>query len=330
MAAQAKVIRMDEHRAPGPQLEDGHVRIANELYDAILAKVHSLRHLKVALAIIRKTYGYSKKEDDITISQIAEVSGIHRNNVGTALRELEEMRIVNPVRAGRHGLMIGINKHHSQWLSDVVKPRGPGRKAIKLIEESTGNQTVAQGQSKRCIEAINLIETSNQLVAHNNQPQQPTPTDNSNSCAVASLPAVADAPAAPAKRATGKAHSDDADTALQLACRETWGAYCSAYATRYGVDPIRNARVSGQVKQFVKRIGHDESPQISAWFVGHPGRYYVQEMHSVGALLKDAEKLRTEWATGRIVTSTAAGQSDRRCAMASAVHSLLAECGGEA
>jgi len=105
MGLPAKVISMEEHRKPSPQLEDGYIRIANELFDAILEKLASYRHTKVVLAILRKTYGYQKKEDDITISQLAEMTGIHRNNVGAALKELEQMRVINPVRAGSHGLM---------------------------------------------------------------------------------------------------------------------------------------------------------------------------------------------------------------------------------
>ena len=94
MGLPAKVISMEEHRKPGPHLEDGYIRIANELFDAVLKKLTSYRHIKVVLAILRKTYGYQKKEDDITISQLAELTGIHRNNVGAAIKDLEQMRVI--------------------------------------------------------------------------------------------------------------------------------------------------------------------------------------------------------------------------------------------
>ena len=178
-SAAAKVISMEQHRKPGPQLEDGYIRIANELFDAILEKLASYRHAKVVLAILRKTYGYQKREDDITVSQLAKMTGIHRNNVGAALKELEQMRVINPVRAGSHGLMIGINKRHAEWVGEEAKARGPGRKAIKLIEPQEGNQIDCAEQSKQCMPAINLIETGNQNVAHKRQPQKTTPKDNS-------------------------------------------------------------------------------------------------------------------------------------------------------
>lgn len=78
----------------------------------------------------------------------------------------------------------------------------------------------------------------------------------------------------------------------------TWTAYCDAYRERYGVDPVRNAKVNGQVAQFVGRLGAD-SPQVAAFFVGLQDQFYVKQMHPVDLLLRDAEKLRTQWATGR-------------------------------
>ena len=167
MATPAKVIHMEDHRSSGPQLEDGFVRVANELEDALLAKIRTFRHSQVVRAIIRKTYGYGKKEDDITISQIAEITGLHRNHVGKAVRELEEMRVLNPVRAGRYGLILGINKHHSQW-----------EKATKTVAEES-NQNGCIEQPKQLIVATKTVDSSNQNVAHNRQPQKTTPKDNS-------------------------------------------------------------------------------------------------------------------------------------------------------
>ncbi|HRP64274.1 MAG TPA: hypothetical protein PK400_13320 [Phycisphaerales bacterium] len=135
--------------------------------------------------------------------------------------------------------------------------------------------------------------------------------------------------ARPSADAVGKNLSDENVSALQAACRKTFHEYQRAYAARYGSSHVDNAKVRSQIKQFVQRIGFDESPMVAAWFVQHPGAKYVSAMHGVGVLLADAEKLRTEWATGRVVTTTTARQSDRRGAMASAVNNLLAECGGE-
>jgi hypothetical protein len=92
---------------------------------------------------------------------------------------------------------------------------------------------------------------------------------------------------------------------------ETWNAYESAYERRYGTKPVRNATVNAQVANFVKRLGGTEAPAVAAFYVSHNNRFYVQTMHSAGAMAKDAEKLRTEWATSTRVTETKAREADR-------------------
>ena len=63
-----------------PQLEDGHTRIANELLDAIIAFDFSKRQQKIVLQVIRKTYGFNKKVDDMTVSQIARSCRLQRSH----------------------------------------------------------------------------------------------------------------------------------------------------------------------------------------------------------------------------------------------------------
>lgn len=92
---------------------------------------------------------------------------------------------------------------------------------------------------------------------------------------------------------------------------ETWNAYSNAYEFRYGTKPVRNATVNAQVASFVKRLGGIEAPAVAAFYVTHNNRFYVQTMHSAGAMVKDAEKLRTEWATSTRVTETKAREADR-------------------
>lgn len=101
------------------------------------------------------------------------------------------------------------------------------------------------------------------------------------------------------------------ETALQSACRSTWAAYAAAYAARYGPDPVRNVKINSLVKQVVQRLGAEEAPLVAAFFVSHANAYYVRKSHDLGSLVADAEKLRMEWASGRMVTATYAQQEDR-------------------
>jgi hypothetical protein len=118
---------------------------------------------------------------------------------------------------------------------------------------------------------------------------------------------------------TAAEKSASSETEIQEACKETWKQYATAYFNRYKTEPVRNAKVNGQVKQFVKRLGFTESPLVAAFYVFSNTAYYVQRGHSFDGLLSDAEKLRTEWATGSTMTQTRARQIDKHDANRSAV-----------
>jgi hypothetical protein len=113
--------------------------------------------------------------------------------------------------------------------------------------------------------------------------------------------------------------------AARRAAAETWQAYSAAYRQRYGVEPLRNAKVNGMLAHFVGRVPHDEAPAVAAFYVGHNKQLYNSARHCVDLLLRDAEGLRTEWATGSKVTETSARQADRTATTGDQVERLLAE-----
>jgi phage replication O-like protein O len=72
------------------QVEHGHVRIANNLYEALSRANVPGRHLRVALVMIRLLYGYNRTEDRIAASQVAKLTGIPRPHVCVILLDLEK------------------------------------------------------------------------------------------------------------------------------------------------------------------------------------------------------------------------------------------------
>jgi hypothetical protein len=110
----------------------------------------------------------------------------------------------------------------------------------------------------------------------------------------------------------------------QTATAELWDAYAGAYIQRYGVQPVRNATVNGQLAAIVARLGRDEAPPVARFYLQHKGAFYVRTSHAVGLFLKDCEALRTQWATGQAVTNTQAQQTDKTQTNADAFAPLLA------
>ncbi len=135
----------------GPQLEDGYIRIANELYDAILQFPFTKRELLVLLAVIRKTYGFGKKSDDITLSQLSDMTGLDSADCSKTLKDLATIKVLAK-RQGQYGQVIEIKKNHKQW-KVLAKRQG-------LVKRQGGI-----GKTPKDL-----------LVKH--QPQKTTPKDN--------------------------------------------------------------------------------------------------------------------------------------------------------
>lgn len=88
-----------------------------------------------------------------------------------------------------------------------------------------------------------------------------------------------------------------------------------------------NAKVSGQVAQFAKRVPASDAAAVAAYYVGHNDQWYTKGGHAFGLLLHDAEKIRTEWATGRRITTTRARQMDASSSMMDIVAEIKRERG---
>lgn len=113
----ATVIDIEQRRAEymgNPQVDDGHTRIANELLEAILLFDLSSVQLKVALCVIRKTYGFNKKADRLAQSVIAEMTNVAKPNVCRAIKQLSKMKVVL-VDTTKFPHEICINKRYKEW-----------------------------------------------------------------------------------------------------------------------------------------------------------------------------------------------------------------------
>lgn len=70
---------------------------------------------------------------------------------------------------------------------------------------------------------------------------------------------------------------------------------------------MRNASVNARIRQFVGRIGYDESPAVAAFFVDSiTDAFVLRKLHEVGLLLSGAEGYRTQWVAGHAITQTSA------------------------
>lgn len=98
-----------------PQLEDGYVRIAHELFEALYLSPFSGSEFRVLLFIIRQTYGYGHKSRFLTVPYIAKGTGISQSTVEKLVPKLKKNNVIVSQINGAGKQEIGIEKHFRKW-----------------------------------------------------------------------------------------------------------------------------------------------------------------------------------------------------------------------
>ena len=93
------------------QVENGYTRIANEALEALVKVRLPPSEKDLILFIIRKTYGYNKREDRISLTQFEKGTDLSRPTVVKALRNLISRKIVV-----KTGLLLRFNKDYETWV----------------------------------------------------------------------------------------------------------------------------------------------------------------------------------------------------------------------
>jgi hypothetical protein len=107
----------------------------------------------------------------------------------------------------------------------------------------------------------------------------------------------------------------------------TWEAYASAYWNRYNDEPRRSQAVNGQLASFIGKVGAEDAPSIAAFYVHHSDQLYVRSMHPLTLLVRDSQRIATEWKTGDLMTATRARQVETSSANNQVFDKLRAEMG---
>ena len=119
-----------------PQVENGHLDIANELAEAF-ARIHLTgNEWQVLWVILRKTYGWHKKSDRIPVSQIIEATGLINPRVCEALGGLVRKSVLFKVNK-----QYGLIKDYELWDSTEKRTNENVRKRVQNVRKSVQKRT---------------------------------------------------------------------------------------------------------------------------------------------------------------------------------------------
>lgn len=241
-----------------------------------------------------------------TETEWEEEIGLSSKEVRTARKNLAGMHLLEEVRKGVPAKM------HFRVDTDLLLKYLSGEKSVPVLPKEH-NKSCPKGTTGSTQKAQQVLPKGSDKCDRNGttitEITQETTTETT---------ALVLAPASP-KRA---AKSTDAELARQEACRSIWSAYSMAYANRYGVQPVRNAKVNRQVNDLLKRLGA-EAASVAEFFVSINDGYLIRSCHEFGSLLAKAEAYRTQWMTGRQMNATTARQQEQTQANYSAAEQAL-------
>lgn len=165
------------------QLEDGYTKIANGILESL-----SLTHLspyewQVIMTIFRKTYGFNKKSDWISLSQISEATGMKKSHASRSLGLLIKRKIVTPGGKGAFSINTdvstwvklprGVTSHH---LPRGVKVVTPGGNLVLprggYTKETTTKETITK-EKRKLKEKNDVTENDFEQIAQHYQVPKP-------------------------------------------------------------------------------------------------------------------------------------------------------------
>lgn len=99
-----------------PQLHNGHTRIANEILEQIMKTNLNGTQYRILMAVWRYTYGFQRKEFEMSLSFLAKAIDAGRSQVDRELNALIDRNIITVIEIGSKGARVmSFNKNYKEW-----------------------------------------------------------------------------------------------------------------------------------------------------------------------------------------------------------------------
>jgi phage replication O-like protein O len=149
------------------QVENGNfARIHNEISERLARTDLSGSEFRCLWFLLRKTYGFQRKEDHISYSQFAEGTGLDRRNVIRSLDKMAKRNIIYCHDNGNNRPQTwGFNKYFEQW----DKTSGQNDTSSKSVSSGQNDTSLHEtsGQTTTTSSGQNVTTSSVILTTHN-------------------------------------------------------------------------------------------------------------------------------------------------------------------
>ena len=127
-------------------LPPNYTQTPNEFFDELLPEIDSMAELKVTLAIIRQTFGWHKVEDKLSLTQLVELTGMHKETVSIGIQAALKRGYVGRRKAGR-GYLYGLRVKGRNIRPSNSQEFRPTKERVKEKENVEANASSGKPQS---------------------------------------------------------------------------------------------------------------------------------------------------------------------------------------
>ncbi len=253
-------------KVASPQLENGYTPIANELLEAVYSADLNATQLKIVLFIMRYTYGFSRKQHTLSVSFIANGTGISRRYITSELQKLIDANIVKIIetQVGTRARTLQINKHYKEW---------DNYNSCQLVVNSSSGEQSFRGEQLFTSSSEQLFTSSSEQLF--TQDKQKTKYKTSIGGGVNS-------PSPLAKKKT----PSPVKVAIDY--------YHDKFKDRFGEKPIISGKKDGNlIKQVVNKYGIKKTKELLDKFFEVDDKFIQQSGYTIGVFYTQVNKLLT-------------------------------------
>jgi phage replication O-like protein O len=131
-----------------PQTEQGYTRIANEILEHISKTDLNGTQLRIVLVIWRFTYGFRRKEHELSLAFLSEALNTRKSHIDKELNALIDRKIISVVGVGsRRGRILKFNKNYEEWQE---RPTDVGHHPSSTNSRTSSSTTCSTSSSYNC------------------------------------------------------------------------------------------------------------------------------------------------------------------------------------
>ena len=148
------------------QLENGYTRISNELLEELAKLNLNGTQARIVYTIFRQTYGYQRKEHDISITFLSKATNINKMQIQRELAALIQGKIINIIvdATFSESRVLAFNKNYIEWklinrgLANTLTGNQKAKSTVSQLDSTTVSQLANQIKKKENIKEKSIEE----------------------------------------------------------------------------------------------------------------------------------------------------------------------------